>query len=179
MFDSEAINHDDNSYPKKKEGKLCFFAVLLILFYTLFAIGFFLLCYLTRLIPLFAVAPLFLWILVYITWRAVSYDIYYTFESGKLTFYRRTGKKTRCAPVPRLTLRVQDAEGVYDGRPSREERADAKGKFYDFSSSKNAEETVLIRFSEGGRDALVLFDVTPSIRDLIRRFAKENTCYLK
>ena len=171
MFDAEALNHADYAYRKKKEGVLLVKAVLLVLLYSAFFGGFFLLCYLSRLVPFFAVAPLLLWILVYFTWRYVSYDIYYTFESGTLTFYRQTGKKSRRATTPLLTLRVQETEGAYDGRSPREERAEAKGKFYNFTSSKDASPTVLLRFCKGGRDAAVLFDVTPRVRDLVKRFA--------
>ncbi|HBJ19188.1 MAG TPA: hypothetical protein DDY70_05580 [Clostridiales bacterium] len=171
MFDADALNHADYAYAKKKEGKIRLLAVLLVLLYITFTVGFFLLCYLSRLIPFFAVAPLFLWILVYFTWRYVSYDIYYTFESGTLTFYRRTGKKTKRGDKILLTLRVQETEGAYDGGDPREERAATDGKFYDFSSSRHAEATVLLRFAEDGRGAAVLFDVTPRVRELIRSFA--------
>ena len=174
MFDAEALNHADYSYTKKKEGRLLFQAVLLVLLYVTFFVGFFLVCYLSRFVPLFAVAPLLLWILVYFTWRYVSYDIYVTFESGTLTFYRQPGKKPKKGIRPMLTLRVQDAEGAYDGRTPREERADTEGRFYDYSSSKTADSTVLLRFAENGKSAAVLFDTTPRLRTLIKKFTPKS-----
>ena len=170
MFDPEAFNHADYAYTKKKEGKLLFFTVLLILLYVLFVVGFFLLCYVSRLIPLFAVAPVLLWILVFLTWRYVSYDIYYTFESGTLTFYRRAGKKPKAAKKI-LSLRLRECEGAYDGIRVVEERAAAEGRFYDLTSSVHTDSAVLLRFTEREKPAAVLFDATPRVRELIRKFS--------
>lgn len=166
MFDPEALNHAEYGYTKKKEGRLLLGAVLLVFLYLVFLLAFFLLCYVTTLIPLYAMAPAFLWILVHYTWRLVSYDIVYTFESGQMTFYRQSGKKKRTL----LTLRVQDAESVCDGSTPKEERASAEGRFLDLSSSRRAERTLLLRTVCGGQPTAILFDATPRIRDLVGKF---------
>lgn len=166
MFDSDAINHAEYAYTKKKEGRLLLGAVLLVLLYILFVIAFFLLCYISGLIPLYAMTPAFLWILVHYTWCFVSYDIVYTFASGSLCFYRQNGKKRH----PLLTLRVQEAESVCDGRTPAEERASAEGRFLDLSSSARAESTLLLRAVHDGEPISALFDATPRVRDLMEKF---------
>ena len=88
MEDMESINAAQYAYEKKQEGKLAAMKALLIFIYIAFAVGFFVFCCTTGFVPLFAVCPIFLWILVFFTWPLVKFDIVYTFAHGTLTFYK-------------------------------------------------------------------------------------------
>ena len=77
MDETYSPNYAEYTYEKKAEGKMRILKYLLIVGYVLFVALYFLICYITRLIPLFALCPLITWIMVYFTWHYVSYDVYY------------------------------------------------------------------------------------------------------
>ncbi len=91
------MEHTDYEYSveQKREGRLKLLTCLLLLGYVAFAVGAFVILYVTRLIPLGAVVPIFLWMLVFFTWRYVQVDNKYVIESGKLTFIRIYGNRTK------------------------------------------------------------------------------------
>ena len=80
---------------KKREGSLKLLTYLLLFSYVAFVGAFFGILYWIRLIPVGATIPIFLWILVFFTWRYVQIDNKYTMESGKLTFERIYGNRTK------------------------------------------------------------------------------------
>ena len=71
---------------QKNEGKWRIYRLLLISAYILFAVAYFLAIYISRIFPLGALIPVFLWILVHFTWRYVKPDYKYTVEAGYFTF---------------------------------------------------------------------------------------------
>ena len=85
MSEYDSPYASEYTYAKRAEGLNLIARVALVFLYAAFVGGFFGLCYYTRIIPLFAVCPIFLWMLVFFTWRSVSYDYYFEFRSGILT----------------------------------------------------------------------------------------------
>ena len=68
---------------KKAEGKNLLLRILLITLYMLFALSYFL--FFTVVLPivmLIALLPLFVWMLVFFTWRYASVEIEYQMNSG-------------------------------------------------------------------------------------------------
>ena len=98
MPDTDSLNAAEDAYEKRSEGRLKTMKTLLILLYVAFVGGFFGFCVGTRIVPLFAICPIFTWILVFFTWPIVKFDIYYTFEHGTLYFskvYRSLKGRTK------------------------------------------------------------------------------------
>ena len=84
-----------NSYEYGKEarieGKLKVRRNLLLLLYVLFTAGAFGAIFASKIYPLGAIVPIFVWMLVFFTWRYVKIDNKYVIESGTLTFTRKYG----------------------------------------------------------------------------------------
>ena len=175
MDEMDSLNGAQYGYEKKAEGQLAVLKVFLILGYIAFVIGFFIFCATTRIVPLFAVCPMFLWILVFFTWPLVKFDIVYTFEHGNLTFYKEyrwlKGKKRK----EMLALRVQDAFRIapYTGEQ-------LEGKVYNFISSTSASSLVfIIGKDKDGHTFSVIFDSMERVNKLLCSFAKEASKELR
>ena len=175
MEEMDSLNCAQHAYEKKTEGKLALLKVALITLYFVFVLGFFLFCFITRIVPLFAVCPIFLWILVFFTWPMVKFDIVYTFEHGTLTFYKEyrwlKGKKRK----ELLRMRMQDA---YRVAPYTGEKLE--GKTYDFSSSTSASGLVfVIGKNKDGHEVSVIFDSIERVNKLLCSFVKEGSAELR
>ena len=109
MSESDSPNRAEYGVEKKTEGKWILFRILLIAGYTLFAAVYFVICYISAFIPVVALLPLFLWILIFFTWRYVSVDCCWTFESGAMTFTTVYARRSRRIRRVRLNCRVSDA----------------------------------------------------------------------
>lgn len=96
---------------EKKSMTLFCKRISLILVYILWAVGFLLLGMTTKLlVPLMAMIPLTLWILVFLTWRFTQIEYELSFFSGVLTVSRIYGGRTR-KRLAEITIR--DLEGIY------------------------------------------------------------------
>lgn len=169
MFDTEQIHHAEYIYKRGLGGRARLARGCVLALYPLFAIAFFAFCYLTRIIPLFALCPVLLWILVYFTWPRVSYDYYVTFASGQMCFGRVYRGKDRREV---LSLRLREATAVFraEDAPYTEEKGIP---VYDFSGSKSQRDTVVIQAERAGGKCTVRFCSTPQIDGLICLFFPE------
>ena len=167
MSDMDSPNYAEFSYEKKSEGKNKLCRMLLVVGYILFTVLFFLVCYLTKLIPVFAVAPIFVWMLVFFTWRLVSYDMYFEFRSGTLTLGRIRVRKSGRLKKPMLTVKVKDAEEIapFDSTVSTD-----GAKVYEFSESSTSQSRIFVRFTENGAPALAIFEGTARLGKLLTSF---------
>ena len=84
-------------YTAKKErrGLYGMLRWLLIFAYVAFVGVYFLIIFLTRMIPLGALIPIALWILVFLTWKFVCIEYKYEISGSELTFYTLYGKKKK------------------------------------------------------------------------------------
>ena len=87
--------NNEYTVKKKSEGKYKLSRIMMIAFYFLFVLAFFVAAYKSGFIQTFAMAPIFLWILIYFTWRYVSIEYKYTVEAGMLTTYIVYGEKKK------------------------------------------------------------------------------------
>ena len=164
----DSPNYAEFSYEKKSVGKNKLYRMLLIVSYVLFAILFFVVCYLSGLIPVFAIAPIFVWMLVFFTWRLVSYDMYFEFRSGTLTLGKIRVRKSGRLKKPMLTVTVKDAEEI-----APFDTTVALGKdvaVYDFSESPVSEKRIFIRFTQSGAPAVAIFEGTARLGKLLTSF---------
>ena len=175
MEEMESLNCAQYAYEKKQEGSLAVMKTVLIFIYIAFTLGFFLFCFITRIIPLFAVCPIFLWMLVFFTWPMVKFDIVYTFEHGNLTFYKEyrwlKGKKRK----ELLKMRIQEAERIapYTGEK-------LEGKICDYASSSSASSLVFVTGKNtDGQMVSVIFDSIERVNKLLCSFAKDASKELR
>lgn len=93
---------------KEREGFYGMLRWLLILFYIIFVGVYFLIIFLTRMIPLGALIPIALWILIYFTWRYVCIEYKYEISGSELTFSVIYGKKARV----KAKIHLNEAEEI-------------------------------------------------------------------
>ena len=91
-----------------KEGKWVLLRVSMIALYVLYAaaVAIVIGVALPGMVPLFALVPVTLWIIVYFTWRFVSVEYEYSIMSGELTFSKIYGNKSR---RKQMSMRLRDA----------------------------------------------------------------------
>ena len=93
----------------KKDGKNSLLRVLLIMFYAFFVLGCLVFGFLTGFVPLLALVPLVLWIIIFFTWRYVKVEYEYMVESGVITFTKIYNNRTRRTV---LTFDIRSAETI-------------------------------------------------------------------
>ena len=153
------------SYEVKKEGKKRALAAGLIFLYVAFSVGFFLLCYISGWIPLFAILPLLLWMLVYFTYIPLFPDVYFEFSRGYLSIGYETGKKK--IRREKIRIHVKEAANIYRLDAGRVELNGVE-RLYDMSSSISAKERICIVIEEGKR--AVVIDATPQLMKLLASY---------
>jgi hypothetical protein len=101
---------DFNSYEfvveQANEGKHRLARMGMVALYVLYCIAWLVAGLITKLIPLLALVPITLWIIVYFTWRYVSVEFEYSIMSGELTFSKIFGGRSRRQV---MKMRVRDA----------------------------------------------------------------------
>ena len=166
MNDIDSLNTAEYAYEKRAEGTLKIRKILLVCLYVAFFVGFFAFCVGTRIVPLFAVAPIFLWILVFFTWPLVKFDITYTFEHGELQFSKLYNALKGRRKKPLLTVKVSSATRI---APYRGETIDAAVR--DLSSSASSDTRVVLEYRDAEDAAhAVIFDTTERIAKLLCSF---------
>ncbi len=171
----EIAMSDFNSYEyrteQKSEGKFKLMKILLITAYIAFAGGFFGIVYTIRLIPLFALCPLFIWILVFFTWKYTKPDYKYTIEAGTLTFSVFYGSKERkvtsislsaaAAIAPRDTLK----EEIKNWKPK---------KTYTALPSEGESDAYTLLYNDGDANCALHFVATQQALKLLRLYNEKT-----
>ena len=168
MLEEEYPNSAEYIYEKKSKGKIKIQRILMVCLYAVFLLAYFLFCYITRIIPLFAIAPLLLYIIYLFTWRLVKYDCYWEFRSGELTAgVIRTGRiKKR---TPSVKIKVKEALAI-------DRLCDAKdfgnvGRIYDFSESPDSPLRIYVIFEENGVRSALIIEATAKLARLLSSFS--------
>ena len=174
MNEYDSPNYAEFTYEKKSEGKVRLARTLMICGYVLYLVAFFLVCYLTRVIPVFAIAPLTLWIIIFFTWKLVKYDCYFEFKSGTLELGTvKINKKGNRNKNPRLRIHVKEAlsAALYD--PASDDLKTVE-KVYDFSESQRSDKRILIVFEKDGKRQAAIFEGTAKVANLIASFCENG-----
>ncbi|MBQ8371420.1 MAG: hypothetical protein IJX38_00570 [Clostridia bacterium] len=170
MNELDSPNYTEFTYEKKVTRRILVERIALIAFYVAFVTAFFLVCYVTRVIPVFAMCPLFLWMLVFFTWRLVSYDVYYTFNHGEMELGRMTLRRRRQVRTAVLRVDVKTATLVMPSTAARNREVKVK-KRYDFSAKASSDELIMLFPGKRGSTAVTL-ESTPRLRKLLLSYAR-------
>ncbi len=166
MNDIDTLNTAEYAYEKRAEGTLRLKKILLICLYVAFFGGFFAFCVGTRIVPLFAVAPIFLWMLVFFTWPLVKFDIFYTFEHGELKFCKvytsLRGRKKKML----VCVKVSSATRI---APYHDESLNAS--VCNLASSISSDHRVVLEYRDDKDIShAIIFDTTERIAKLLCSF---------
>ncbi len=171
MSDMDALFFCEHSYSRRVEGKRILARICMIVAYILFAAAFFAAVYYSRLIPLFALCPLVLWIIVYFTWPLISYDFYFEFRSGTLTLGKEGRKRHRIKRTPRLVFQVKYAEQISPVPVGRVKLS--KGlRCYDFSGTVKSERRIAIVFEQNGEKCVCILECTAALAKMLRSYSR-------
>lgn len=173
MSEFDTLNYAEYIYGRKNEGRTLLAKILMISLYVVFAGAFFLFCFLTRLIPVFAMCPLFLLVLVICTWRFVSYDYYFEFKSGTLELGAVRQKKSERKKFPKLTIHVKDAKLIKAYDEAVEDVKNIKD-IYNFSASENSPHRIAVVFEKGGKECLAIFEGTAKVANLLASYCENG-----
>ena len=107
---------DFNTYEyaatQKSEGKWRLRRILLLSAYVIYTAIYFVAIFLSKFIPLGALIPVTLWIIVFFTWRYVKPDYKYVIEKGTLTFFITYGNKKKKSVPPVMSFKISSAEAI-------------------------------------------------------------------
>lgn len=170
-FDSP--NHTEYIYEKRATRRIVVGRICLVFFYVAFVVAFFCVCIATVLVPLFAMCPLFLWMIIYFTWRLVSYEVYYVIDHGRMELGKVKRTKNGYMHAPVLSFSVKDTvalmpAGEFVASPWRERVAWC----YDFSARDALCETAVV-VAYGGEHICVIIECTPQASAIMGRCIRE------
>lgn len=162
---------DFNSYEytaeRRAEGAWLLLKILMIVGYIAFAVGYFVVIYVTRVFPLGALIPFFLWILIHFTWRYVNPDLKYTVEHGTLTYFviyhKKSGRK-------KLEIKISDAIEIAPKSQIKDKiAAFSPNRIYSaLPSKKSADAYALLYTDSHGKRCVFYFVATAAALKLLR-----------
>ena len=161
-------NYYELVFEKKNEGKTMLLRTLTVCGYVLFILGYFIFCMSTKLLPIFAIGPLLLYILVLCTWRLVKHDYYLEFSTGYLTAGSIKVSKQGRRKIPRISVHIKDAEEIAP-YTDRSMLAGVR-KIYDYSSSSRIDKRICVIFSERGVRSALIVDWSARLASLLTSF---------
>ena len=172
MSEYDSPNYAEYVYERKSEGKVKAQRLGMIAAYVLFFVGGFILCALTKMIPVFAAWPVLTLILVLCTWRLVKYDVYFEFREGRLELGKiRTSKQGR-RKTPRVFVHIKEA--LYIAPYTDPAQAEGAVKIYDYSESQSSDKRIVVVFLEKGARSAIIFEGTARIAKLLHSFCPNS-----
>lgn len=168
MSEFDSPNYAEYTYEKKSEGKTKTGRRLMLLLYILFAVAYFTVCCVTKLFVLIAIEPILVWMLVFFTWKYVSYDCYFVFNTGILEIGTARTSKNGPKSNPKHKIHVKDAE--FAGALLQNEDILKDCKVSDFSESAASDKRIVIIYNNKGERTAVIFEGTARIANLLASF---------
>ena len=161
----------------KRDAKNKLHRAFLILFYVAFVVGCLILGFVTAFIPLLALVPLVLWIIIFFTWRYVNLEYEYAVESGIITFTKIYNNRTRKTV---LSFDIRSAEYIASAADSDTQKrvADYDPRYeYCFASSKNSADAYTALYQdEDGHKCAISFAADERIKKFLKMY---NSAALK
>lgn len=171
MSEMDTPFFSEYSYDRRAEGSRLILRTAAIISYLLFVGAYFGVAYFTRLIPLFALCPVALWIMIYFTWPILSYDYYFEFRTGTLTLGVEKRKRKRTLRSPKLVVQVKNAEKIYP-LPAGRVKLSGVSKCYDFSGTVKSEKRIAIVFDKDGKKCACIVECTAALAKMLRSYSQ-------
>ena len=169
MSEFDSPNYAEFTYDKKNEGKIKKQRRLMLALYVVFAIAFATVCFVTKLVPLVAVEPILIWMLVFFTWKYVSYDCYFVFDAGMLEIGTVKVTKNGRRQNPKHRIHIKEALLAAPLLGNEDKLSDAD-KVDDFGESEISENRIVIIYDNAGVKTAVIFEGTAKIAKNLSSF---------
>ena len=154
------------------EGKWRVFKWLMLGGYLAFAGIYFAIACITRFIPIVAILPLFVWILVYFTYKYVNPEYNYKISEGNIQFFRVFGKKQKEI----LKTRIYDAKYIMPLENALEEIKEfaPKRTYSALPSMHTTDSYILLYCAEDGEHRAFMFKATSDALKSLRFYNKST-----
>lgn len=169
MSEFDSPNYAEYTYDKKNEGRIKKQRRLMLMLYIAVAIIYFAVCCITKLLPLIAIEPILIWILIFFTWKYVSYDCYFVFDAGILELGTVKVTKNGRRQSPRHKIHVKEAL-LAAPLVGNEASLSEVQKVDDLGESETSENRILIIYNNEGVDTAVIFEGTAKIAKNLASF---------
>ena len=171
------FNSFEFARESKIEGPLKVRRNLLLVLYVVFTIASFGAVFASNLLPLGAIVPILVWMLVYATWRYVKIDNKYVIETGVLTYTKKYGSSK---PKVITEFKIKSAELIAPLAGSESRIADfAPEKTVNAVSSSSSEDVYIALYTDAdGKRCAFCFEVTNAAIKMLRYY-NENTIVIK
>ena len=169
------LNHAEVAVKRKLDGELIFKKLLLIFVYVAFSLLFFAVCFKIKFVQICALLPLFVWMLVFFTWRYTEIEYEYVVSSGELTIATIYGNRVR---KTMLEVKINEAERIapYDDKGKEAlERVQIKN-VYNILKQRNSPDAYYALFDipKKGK-TLVLFEGDEKALKIMRFYNPRTT----
>ncbi len=168
MSDELSFNGAEFAKPVENKGKYKQKKWMFIALYAAFCGLYLYVCLgLTKMAPLIAILPLFLYILVLATWRYCRFEWLIRVNVGKVTIYRVYNKREK-------EKHSFSAKAIQSALPDTAENLEAlsgDAKVIDFRTAPDEAEAYLILYNEGDGKVLVRVSVCRSVIVALRRYS--------
>jgi hypothetical protein len=176
----EDFNTYEYAAEQKNEGKFKTLRLLVILGYVLFAAAYAVVFAAILKIPqVIAVLPIFIWMLVFFTWKYTKPDYRYVIERGDMVFTVVYGKKKKGAK-PKTSFKVSSAVAI----APKAELADAIREFhpkhiYSAVPSVKSTDVYAALYENGAGERFVFYFVATAAALKLLRFLNSKTVVTK
>ena len=169
------LQHYEFVVSQKLEGKWRMRRIIAVIGYVLFALVFFALGTTTKLLfPLLALTPLFLWMLIFFTWRYTRPDYELTTVSNTNRFTIVYGNRTR-RPQMEVEFRKMQKIAPYDEAGKAEVERFAPEKTYAAVSSMAANDLYYAIWEEDKTHCVLFFEATEQLLKICKYYNNAAT----
>ena len=167
----EIVNYE-YTVAQKSEGKWALYKRLMLSGYALFAALYFLIAYITRFIPIVALLPLFLWILVHFTYKYVKLEYKYEILEAHLIFSKVFGGKSKEI----IKIKICSADFILPLETAIDEIKEysPKNTYSAIPSSKSTDLYIMLYKDENGENSAFMFKATSDALKALK-FYNKNT----
>jgi hypothetical protein len=169
----DSPGYAEYTVTRKAEGNNLLLRILLIGLYVFFALIYFI--FFTAVIPIvmmIALLPLFVWMLVFFTWRYAALEIEYQIHSGTVSFYHIYGERSR---RKKFSCKTKDLITVAPMDRTHEKDFTRAVLLHDFRGTKNTPDAYYLTFNKDGKTCAVFFEATTKTVKSFRYFNSAAT----
>lgn len=156
---NESINYVEYTVEQKAEGKNLLLRILLITGYVLFALAYFLFfTTVLKIVMMISLLPLFIWMLVFFTWRFAAVEHEYQIVSGTILFSDIYGNRSR---KKKFEYKIKDMLVIAPMDRTHESDYTRAVLTHDFRGSKMSPDSYYFTYqNKAGKTCAVFFEAT-------------------
>ncbi len=172
-YDSDLPNHAEYTVERRAEGKNLLARLLLVGGYVLFGLAYFAVAVVTRVVPVVAILPMFIYIFVLATWRYVTPFYSVRTGAGVLSVIEIISAKNK---PQRLQITLKEATSFVPVRANTAAADKARGLvIYDYRGTVKSSTAYGLYFTDAKRRRAVLYiETTEKLVRSVNRYMPDK-----